>query len=120
MATPVCTHIRELLETMRNAMVDFLLVRIRLCVGLADTFGNNAGIAFRVTSVFAILTLHPRRVFEKVSAKSAAHDVVELLGHELVAVHFMNLLFALTNSTFSVEPSIERSTVLCLFRKADC
>ncbi len=66
MATPICTHIRELLEAMRNAMVDLLFVWIGFCVGLAYTLRDNAGIAFCVTSVLAILALHARRIFEKV------------------------------------------------------
>lgn len=42
MATPVGTHVGEFLETMRNTMVDLLLVRVRFRVGLADTLGDHA------------------------------------------------------------------------------
>lgn len=79
MAAPIRAHIRELLETMRNTMIDFLLVRIRLCVGLAYTLSYNTSITFSVASIFAVLALHASGVFEKIAAESTAHDVVELL-----------------------------------------
>ena len=68
MATPICTHIGKLFKTMRNTMVDLFLVRIRFCVRLADTFGNNICVALRVASVLAILALHTGGVFQEVTA----------------------------------------------------
>lgn len=116
---PVGAHIREFLETMRDAMIDLFLVRVGLCIRLADTFGNDACVAFRVTSVFTIFTLHSRRVFEEFTAERTAHDVVKLLRDEFVAVHLMDFLFALTYSTFSVKSSVKWPAVLCLFRKGN-
>jgi hypothetical protein len=78
-AAPIRAHIRELLETMRNTMVDFLLVRIRLCVRLAYTLSDNTSITFSVAGIFAVLALHASGVFEKIAAESTSHDVVELL-----------------------------------------
>ena len=60
-------------------MIDLLLVWIRFCIGFAYTLGNDAGIAFRMASVLAILALHSSRVFEKVATEGATHNVVELL-----------------------------------------
>lgn len=79
MATPICTHIGEFLEAMRNAVVDLLFVRVRFCIGFAYALRDNAGIAFCVTSVLAILALHACRIFEKISTQRTTHDVVELL-----------------------------------------
>lgn len=79
MTTPVRAHIRKLFETMWNAMVNLLLIRICLCIGLAYTLGDYTGIALSVASIFTILALHASGVFEKLAAKSTAHDVVELL-----------------------------------------
>ena len=100
-------------------MIDFLLIRISLGVGFANTFCNNTGIAFGVTSVFAVFALHTSRVFEKFATQSATHDVVKLLRDEFVTVHLMDSFFSLTNGTFSVETEIERSPVLDLFDKAE-
>lgn len=79
MAAPICAHVREPFETMRYAVVEFFFVRVCLRIGFTDTLGNHFGIAFLMTSIFAIFALHPSRIFEKISAQSAAHDVVELL-----------------------------------------
>lgn len=80
MATPICTHIGEFLEAMRNAVVDLLLIRIRFCIRLAYALGDNTGIALCVASILAILALHACRIiFKKVSAQRATHDVVKLL-----------------------------------------
>ena len=71
---------------MRNTMVQLLLVRISLCVRFAYAHGDYFPIALLVAGVFAILTLHASRVFEELPAESAAHDIIELLKHELVPV----------------------------------
>lgn len=78
-ATPICTHVRELFEAMRNTVIDLLLVWIRFCIGFAYTLGNDAGIAFRMASVLAILALHTSRIFEKVPTQCTTHNIVELL-----------------------------------------
>lgn len=117
MAAPICTHIGKLLETMRNAMVDLLFIWVCLCIGLADTFCNHACIALRVASVFAVFALHTRRVLEEIATQCTTHDVVELLLHELVTIHLVDLFLPLADSTLSVESNIERSSVFCLFRE---
>lgn len=48
-AAPVGAHVGEGLETMRNAVVDLLLVGVRLGIGLADTFCDDTRVALLVT-----------------------------------------------------------------------
>lgn len=117
-AAPIGTNIGELLEAMRNAMVDLLLVWIGFCIRLTYTLRNHTGIALGVASILAVLALHAGGVFEEVTAECAAHDVVELLGHKLVTIHLVNKLLALTDSTLTIETKIEWSTVLGLLDKA--
>ena len=114
MTAPICCEVGEGLEPVRNTVVDLLLVRVGFSIRLADTLGDDAGVALRVTCVFAVLTLHSRRVFEEIAAKSTTHDVVELPLYELVAVHLVNLFFSLTDGALSVETEIERMTILGL------
>lgn len=118
--TPVRAHIRKLLETMRNTVIDLLLVRIRLCVGFADTLRDNTAVALSVTSVLAVLALHTCRILEKIAAECTTHDVVELLRNELVAIHLVNLFLPLSNGTFSVQTSIKSLLRFCLLGEADC
>lgn len=60
MAAPIGSNIGESLEAMGDAMVDLLLVRVRLGIRLADTFCDNAWVAFGVASVLAVFALHAR------------------------------------------------------------
>lgn len=92
-------------------MVDLLLVGIGLRVTLADTLRNHTRITLCMTSVLAILTLHACRVLEEISAKRTTHDVVELVLYELVSVHLVNLLLALTNSTLSAKTEVNGAAV---------
>jgi len=62
MTAPVGTHIPISLKSMRNTMVEFCLIRITLSVRLADAFRNDLRIAFLMTHVLAIRTLHTNRV----------------------------------------------------------
>lgn len=114
MATPVGRDIGERLETMRNTMVDFLLIRISLIVGLADTLSDDLGVTFPMACVLAVGTLHTGCVLEEVSAQSTAHDVVELLRDELVALLFVDFFLFLTDGTLSVETNVERTSVFKL------
>lgn len=102
---------------MGNAVVDLLFVGISFVVGFADTLGHYLWIAFCVTGIFAIRALHTSRVLEQVTAKSASHNVVELLLDELVALPLMYLLFLLTNSTLSVETQVKWSSLTGLLLK---
>ena len=86
MTAPIRAHIRERLKSMRNPMVDLLLIRIRFSIRLADTFGHDLWIALLMASILAIFTLHASGILEKISAQSTTHDVVELLYDEFVAI----------------------------------
>lgn len=114
MATPVGRNVGECLETMRDTMIDLLLVRVGFIVGLANTLGDDLGVTFPVTGVLAVGTLHTGSVLEEVSAQSAAHDVVELLRDELVALLFVDLFLFLTDGTLSVETNVKRTPVFKL------
>lgn len=103
---------------MGNAVIEFLFVWIRLGIRFANTFGNHLWIALLMASVFAIFALHASRVFQEVAAKGAAHDVVELLKHEFVSVKLVDLLLALADGSFTVQPNIEGLLVLVLFCEA--
>lgn len=83
-------------------MVQFLFVRVGLGVGLADAFRHNLGIAFLVAGVFAILALHSRRVFEKVSTERTSHDIIKLLENKFVTIQLVYLLFPLSNGSLTV------------------
>lgn len=118
-ATPVRANIGELLETMRNAMIDLLLIRISLRVGFTDTLCNHAGVTFGVAGVLAVLALHTGRVLQEVPAKCTSHNIVELLRHELVTKHLVNQLLALANGSLTVKTDIEWPPVLGLLDKAE-
>jgi hypothetical protein len=114
-ATPVGGKIGEAFEAMRNTVVDLLFVGVGFVVGLANTLGDNLRVALFVTCVLAVGTLHTRSILEKFSTQRTAHDVVELLGDELVTLLLVDLLLLLTNGTLTVETNIERTAVLQLF-----
>jgi hypothetical protein len=103
MATPIGSQVGEKVEAMRNAMVDFLFVRIGFIICLANAFGDNLRIALGVTSILAIAALHASRVFEEFAAKSASHDIVELLFDEFVTLFLNDFLFLLSNGTLPIE-----------------
>lgn len=96
-------------------MVDFLLVRIGLVVGFADTLGDNLGVTLAVAGVLAIRTLHASSILKEFSTQCTAHNVVKLLGDELVALLLVNLLLLLANSTLTVKTNVKGTAVLQLF-----
>lgn len=114
MTTPIGRDVGETLEAMWNTVVDLLLVGIRLVVGLADTLGDDLWIALSVTGIFAVGTLHAGSIFQEITTKRTAHDVVELLGDKLVTLLFVNLLLLLSDGTLTVETDIERAAILQL------
>lgn len=114
MTAPVGGNVGETLEAMWNAVVDLFFVGIGLIVCFADTLGDNLRVALLVASVLAVGALHTGSVLEEVAAEGATHDVVELLGDELVALLLVNLLLLLTNCTLTVETDIEWPAVLQL------
>lgn len=120
MATPVGRKVGKALETVGNAVIDLLLVGVGLVVGLADTLGDHLRVAFLVTCVLAIRTLHAGSILEEFSTERTAHDVVELLGNELVTLLLVNLLLLLTDGTLTVETDIEGTTILHLFSYRRC
>lgn len=67
MATPVGRDVGKGLESVRNAVVDLLLVWVCFVVGLADTLCNNLWEALLVAGVFAVGALHSCSVFEELS-----------------------------------------------------
>jgi len=119
-AAPVGGEIGEALETVRDAVIDLLLVGIGLVVRLADTFGDNLLVAFAVAGILAVRTLHARSVLEELSAQRTTHDVVKLLGNELVALLLVNLFLLLAHGTLTVETNVERPTVFELLGYVGC
>jgi hypothetical protein len=115
MATPIGRNIGEILETMRNTVVNFLLVGISLVVGLADAFRDHFGITLPMASVLAILTLHTSSVFQEIATKSTTHDVVELLRDKFVTLLLMNLFLSLADGALSIKTDIEGSAIFQLF-----
>lgn len=114
MAAPIGGEIGESFETMRDAMVDLLLVGVCFVIRFADTFGDHLGIALAMAGIFAVGTLHPGSVLQKVTAKSTAHNIVELLRDELVSLLFVNIFLLLPNGTLAIETDIEWPSVLQL------
>ena len=92
-------------------MVDFLLVRVGLVIRLADTLGDDLGIALAMASILAVGTLHSCSILQKVAAQSTAHDVVELLGDELVTLLLVYLFLLLSDGTLTVETDVKWSPV---------
>ncbi len=118
-ATPVRTHIREILEAMRDTVIELLLFRVRFIICFADTLRDHVWVAFLVAGVLAVGTLHTGRVFQEVSTQSASHDIVELLLDKLVAVHFMYFLLSLTDSSFTIKTQVNGSPIFHLFGCAE-
>lgn len=118
MAAPICTYVREILETMRYTVIDLLFVWVGLIIRLADAFCDYLGVAFGVAGVFAVLTLHAGRVFEQFSTESTTHDIVELLLDEFVALLFVNLFFLLSYSTLPIKTDVERTALTSLLLEA--
>jgi hypothetical protein len=93
---------------MRNTVVDLGLVRIGLVIGLRNALGDDFPVAPFVARKLAVRTLHASCVLEQFSAQSAAHDVVELLLDEFVAVLLVDFFLSLTNGTLAAKPLVER------------
>lgn len=93
-------------------MVDFLLLGVGLSIRLADTLGDNTGVALRVASIFAVLALHTGRVLQKVTTECTTHYVVELPLHKLVSIDIVNLLLPLTNGTLSAQSGAKLSFIV--------
>jgi uncharacterized membrane protein len=99
-------------------MIDFFLVGIAFSITLANALGDDAGVAFGVASVLAVLALHPRRVLEKVPTQSTTHDVVKLVLNKLVSVQLVDLFLALSNGTLAAQAEIHGAPVIILLDEA--
>jgi len=115
MTTPISTHIGEVLETMRDTVVEFGFVRIGFGVGLSDTLGDDLGITLFVAGVIAVRALHASSILEELAAESTTHNVVELLLHKFVTVLFDHLFLSLTNSAFPAESNVKWRLVTGVF-----
>ena len=98
-------------------MIDLLLVGVGLGVGLADTFGDHARVALVVAGIFAVLALHASAALQEITAKSTAHNVVELALHKFVPVHLVNFVLALPDGTLSSKTQVDRPAVLILLEE---
>jgi phosphatidylglycerophosphatase A len=99
---------------MRNTVVDLALVRIGLVIRLRNALGNDFPVAAFVASKLAVGALHASRILEQLSTQSAAHDVVELLLDEFVAILLVDFFLSLTNGSLAAESLIERLLSLVL------
>jgi hypothetical protein len=89
-------------------MIKLLLIRIRFCIGFADTFGDDFGIALLVASVLAVCTLHSSSVFQELPTHGTAHEIVKLLSDEFMSISLVDLFFifaVFSDSTFSSKTS---------------
>jgi phosphatidylglycerophosphatase A len=102
---------------MRNTVVDLGLVRIGLVIGLSDALGDDLPVATFVAGKLAVGALHASRILEQFCTEGAAHDVVELLLDEFVAVLLVDLFLPLTDSPLTSKPVVERLLSLVLL---DC
>ena len=115
MTAPISPHVGKILESVWDAMIELLLIRIGFRIRLADAFGDDLRVTLFMARVFTILALHTSGVFKELPAKSTTHDVVELLKHELMAVKFMDFFLALADGAFTVKTDVEGSSVFELF-----
>lgn len=100
-------------------MIDLLFLWVGLVIGFADALRDNFRIAFRVAGVFAICTLHSRRVLEEISAQRATHNIVKLLLDKFVTLFLVYFFFLLSNGSLSVEAKIKRSPGHSLLLEAE-
>lgn len=118
MTTPVSADVGHWLKPMGYPVVELLFFRVHVLIRFGYTLCNHFFVALLVTSVFAVRTLVPSGVLEEISAECTTHDVIELLLDKFVPIHFMNLLFTLTNSTLASKSEIQRPLVLVKFHYA--
>lgn len=116
MAAPICRNVGKILEAMWDAVVDLFFVWVGFIVRLADALGDHFRIAFTMARVLAIGTLHACSILQEVPAKRAAHNVVELLCDELVALLLVDLFLLLTDCALSVQAVVEWTAILQLLR----
>ena len=115
MTAPVRGDVGESFEAVGNAVIDLLLVRVGLVIGLADTLGDDLGVTLAMTGVLAIRTLHACGILEEFSTQRTAHDVVELLSDELVALLLVHLFLLLANGTLTIKTDVKGTAILQLF-----
>ena len=99
-------------------MIDLLFVWVGFVICFANAFCDDLRVAFSVTSVLTVCTLHTSGILEKFSAKSAAHNVIELLLDKLVALLFMDFFLLLADGALSIQAYIEWPSTSSLFLEA--
>lgn len=115
--TPICANVGDGLETMRDAMVELVFVSVLVGICLGDALGNHLCKALSVAGVLTVFTLIAA-VDHELATQSTAHNVVKLLFDELMAVHFMDFLSSLSDST-STTQLVQGTTVGSLTHKVD-
>ncbi|KAH3677405.1 hypothetical protein OGATHE_000879 [Ogataea polymorpha] len=102
MTTPFRASVCDLLKSMRNSVIELCFFWRRICAGSGNALINNVLVALLMAQKSAIFTLEST-VSEEIATNCTAHDVVELLLDELVAVVLVNFLFSLTNGTMTSQ-----------------
>lgn len=121
MTAPACTHVAPGFKTVRYSVVQFGFVRVTFCIRLTNALGDDFRIASLVAHVFAICTLHARLVLEQKTAEGTAHDVVDLLRDEFVAIQLgviLSLLFPCVDSLQTLFPLPDLSR--CIMSVVEC
>ena len=63
MTAPIGPHVGEILESVWNAMIELLLIRVGFRIRFADTFGDDLRVALFMARIFTILALHTGGIF---------------------------------------------------------
>lgn len=96
-------------------MVELRFIGIRLRIRLRYALGDYLGVTLLVTSVSAVRTLHAGAIFEEISTKSTAHDIVELLLDKFMAILLVYVFFPLANSSFTAKSEVEGLLIFIVF-----
>lgn len=99
-------------------MFDLLLVPFRIGVGFGDAFCHDLLVTFLVARVPTVFALIAGCVEQKLVAIGTEHDLIELLGHKLVTVHFVNF-FSFTEGNLTSKTGIHRSLADVLLDKVE-
>ena len=120
MTAPTGTEIAERLESVRNSVIDLLLIalldygsvtnesRRRLkthCirVRLGNTLGDHLGIASLVTRISTIFALETFTGSQKFLAERTQDGLIELRLNEFMPVHLVHVTPALSHGTLSTK-----------------
>jgi hypothetical protein len=118
MTAPICGKVCKRFESVWNAMIDLFLVllfsidqyrhfqqkRVTYSrVGLGNAFSDDIDMTFLVTCVSAILALITRSIEQEIPTEGTKHELIETLLDKLVAVHLVNFVLTLANSTLTAK-----------------